>query len=77
MKNPFKNLRRKYTIDDIVYLSEGDRRLALNLDKAHSMEILYKHIQKNNSLRLSEIEKNIFNESICVRHKGKILYYRD
>lgn len=45
--------------------------LALNLDKAHSMEILYKHIQKNNSLRLSEIEKNIFNESICVDIKGK------
>ena len=53
----FQKLRRKYTIDDIVYLSEGDRRLALNLDKAYSMEILYKHIQKNNSLRLSEIEK--------------------
>lgn len=35
------------------------------------MEILYKHIQKNNSLRLSEIEKNIFNESICVDIKGK------
>ena len=67
----FQKLRRKYTIDDIVYLSEGDRRLALNLDKAHSMEILYKHIQKNNSLRLSEIEKNIFNESICVDIKGK------
>lgn len=67
----FQKLRRKYTIDDIVYLSEGDRRLALNLDKAYSMEILYKHIQKNNSLRLSEIEKNIFNESICVDIKGK------
>ena len=31
----FQKLRRKYTIDDIVYLSEGDRRLALNLDKAY------------------------------------------
>ena len=35
------------------------------------MEILYKHIQKNNSLRLSEIEKNIFKENICVDTKGK------
>ena len=33
----FQKLRRKYTIDDIVYLSEGDRRLALNLDKAYNL----------------------------------------
>ena len=62
----FQTLREKYNIDNIVYLVEMDNRLALNLDKTYSHEILYKHICKHGALRLSELEKNLFVDGTCL-----------
>lgn len=67
----FQMLRRKYLIDNIVYLSETDNRLLLNLNKADAMEILYKQVQKGKSLRLSEVEKNILSEDVCIDTHSK------
>ena len=67
----FQMLRNKYEIDDIVYLTEMDNRLLLNLNKTYAIDILYKQFQKSESLRLSEVEKNILGENICVDTKGR------
>lgn len=64
-------LRHKYSIDDIVYLSEGDNRLMLNLNKEYSLEILYKQIQRTKTLRLDELEKNVLTDTICLDTSGK------
>lgn len=66
----FQTLREKYHVDDVVYLVEMDNRLALPLDKAYSLEILYKHLRKHGSLRLDELEKNLFAGGVCVDTNG-------
>lgn len=67
----FESLRQKYNIDEIVYLTELDNRLMLNLNKPYSMEILYKEIQKNQILRLDELERNILAGNVCLDTRGQ------
>lgn len=61
----FEILRRKYRIDEVVYLTESDNRLMLNLNKPYAMEILYKEMQKGKGLRLDELERNILTNNVC------------
>lgn len=73
----FQKLRRKYTIDDIVYLSEGDRRLALNLDKLMSKDSGYlssRLISRDEKLSIDKLissfcacrQSKIFSSTICL-----------
>ena len=65
-----QKLRHKYRIDDIVYLSEFDNRLMLNLTQSYSIEIIYRHMKKNKILRLDELEQNVLTDSVCLDGDG-------
>lgn len=67
----FQILRHKYSIDDIVYLTESDNRLMLNLDKDYAVEILYKHIRRSKALQLDELERNVLTNGICLGTTGR------
>ena len=69
-KESFQAVRTKYAIDSMVYLTESDNRLLVDLDKEYSMEIFYKQVRKNKSLRLFEVEAAVFQEDICVDANG-------
>ena len=66
----FQLLREKYHVDDVVYLVDVDNRLPLPLDRASSLQILYKHLRKHGVLRLDELEKNLFAGGVCVDTNG-------
>lgn len=67
----FHVIRQKYSIDELVYLVELDNRLMLDLNKAYSIEILYKEIKKNKVLRLDELEQNILTDNLCRDSRGR------
>jgi thiopeptide-type bacteriocin biosynthesis protein len=65
-----QRLRHKYHIDAIVYLSEYDNRLMLDLNQDYSIEIIYKHMKKNKILKLDELEQNVLTDPICFDEGG-------
>lgn len=69
-EDSFQHLRCKYHIDDVVYLTEMDNRLALHLDKPQSQAVLYKQLQKGKTLRLTELEQGILSHPACLDRNG-------
>lgn len=69
-KESFQAARTKYAIDSMVYLTESDNRLLVNLDREFTMEIFYKQAKKDKGLRLFEVETDVFQEDICMDSNG-------
>ncbi|MDU5570546.1 MAG: lantibiotic dehydratase [Peptoniphilus harei] len=58
-KYDLEHLRNEYLIDDLVYLTENDNRLILDLNREEDLQIIYSNYKKSKEVKLTEIEPNI------------------
>lgn len=63
-KRDLLNLKKEYTMDDLVYLSENDNRLMLDLNREESLELLYSTYIKAGEIKLTEIEPGLKNSLV-------------
>ena len=63
-KRDLLNLKKEYTMDDLVYLSENDNRLMLDLNREESLELLYSTYKKTGEIKLTEIEPGLKNSLV-------------
>lgn len=63
-KNSLRVAMKSYKIDSQVYLSFFDNRLLLNLAREEDINILYKEFKKTFSLKLTEVEKELYEKNI-------------
>lgn len=63
-KRDLLNLKKEYTMDNLVYLSENDNRLMLDLNREESLELLYSTYKKTGEIKLTEIEPGLKNSLV-------------
>lgn len=74
-KRDLLNLKKEYTMDDLVYLSESDNRLMLDLNREKSLELLYSTYRKAGEIKLTEIEPGLKNS--LVKDKKNRVYLNE
>ena len=70
-KRDLLKLKKEYKIDELVYLSESDNRLMLDLNREENLELLYSIYKKTGEIKLTEVEPGLKN-SLVVDKKNRI-----
>lgn len=74
-KRDLLRLRQVYKMDDLVYLSESDNRLILDLNSEENIELLYSTYKKKDEIKFTELEPGLKNS--LVRDKENQIYINE
>lgn len=74
-KNDLLNLREIYKVCDLIYLTENDNRLMLDLNMEEDLELLYSTYKKTGEIKLTEVEPGL--KSSLVKDKEGRTYVNE